>query len=191
MIAKGHLRHLRDHYLIHQKVPLEESIALCRFPPLFNRSWTRSIGTLRLGYSHNFPGGVVPNINLFSKMFNVVRQRVLSYFHIRSEVKNVLYSEKPCKVSPIRWHKYWLLVKDAFSDDVPHHFSVNYTTLEFEDFEQLLGSKDSTAAPSTSKSIVPSVKEKSIPGHQEEAPEVFLDATSERHEAPMPRVSNE
>ncbi|GAA0145389.1 hypothetical protein LIER_05594 [Lithospermum erythrorhizon] len=79
--------------------------------------------------------GVAPNINLFSKMYNVVHQGVLSYFHIQSGLKNMLYSEKSGKASPIRWHKYRFMAKDTFSDNVPHKFFVNYTTLEAEDSE--------------------------------------------------------
>ncbi|GAA0152476.1 hypothetical protein LIER_10949 [Lithospermum erythrorhizon] len=47
----------------------------------------------------------------------------------------MLYSEKPGKASPTRWHKYWFMAKDAFSDDVPYTFSINYTTVEAEDSE--------------------------------------------------------
>ncbi|GAA0184155.1 hypothetical protein LIER_42525 [Lithospermum erythrorhizon] len=47
----------------------------------------------------------------------------------------MFYSEKPGKASPTRWHKYWFMAKDSFSDDVPHKFSINYTTLEIEDSE--------------------------------------------------------
>ncbi|GAA0183166.1 hypothetical protein LIER_30630 [Lithospermum erythrorhizon] len=37
--------------------------------------------------------GIMPSVNLFSKIFNVVHQGVLTYFHIRSGVKNMLYSQ--------------------------------------------------------------------------------------------------
>ncbi|GAA0138987.1 hypothetical protein LIER_00623 [Lithospermum erythrorhizon] len=77
--------------------------------------------------------GVTPNLNLFSEMFNVLYQGVLSYFQIRSGVENMLYSEKPGKVIPNRWHRYWFLTKDAFSDDVPSQFFVHYTALNPEE----------------------------------------------------------
>ncbi|GAA0166496.1 hypothetical protein LIER_21638 [Lithospermum erythrorhizon] len=109
------------------------------------------------------------------------------------------------------------MVKDAFSDDVPRQFFVNYTTLDSEDsmvtkadkaltpskvnykvivsgkslMQQVLGSKDYTATSSSSKGDIPEVHKKFIPGHQEGSPEVFLDATFERHDTPMSGVSNE
>ncbi|GAA0146637.1 hypothetical protein LIER_06543 [Lithospermum erythrorhizon] len=49
----------------------------------------------------------------------------------------MLYSEKPGKVSRTRWHRYMFLVKGAFSDNVPHQFRMDYTTLEFEEFGAL------------------------------------------------------
>ncbi|GAA0151848.1 hypothetical protein LIER_10476 [Lithospermum erythrorhizon] len=45
----------------------------------------------------------------------------------------MLYSDKSGKVSPTRWHRYYFMVKDAFSDEVPHHVSMTYTTLEAKD----------------------------------------------------------
>ncbi|GAA0175903.1 hypothetical protein LIER_28995 [Lithospermum erythrorhizon] len=47
----------------------------------------------------------------------------------------MLYSEKPGTESPARWHRYWFLVKDAFFYDIPHQFSMDYTTLDPEDSE--------------------------------------------------------
>ncbi|GAA0145977.1 hypothetical protein LIER_06036 [Lithospermum erythrorhizon] len=56
IIAKGHLRHLRGHYSIHQKVLMRtsfEGLALCKFPPFFDRPSPVSIGARRLGYDYN------------------------------------------------------------------------------------------------------------------------------------------
>ncbi|GAA0155889.1 hypothetical protein LIER_13510 [Lithospermum erythrorhizon] len=44
--------------------------------------------------------GVTPNLILFSEMFNVLYQGVLSYFQIQSRVVNMLYFEKPGKANP-------------------------------------------------------------------------------------------
>ncbi|GAA0157913.1 hypothetical protein LIER_15070 [Lithospermum erythrorhizon] len=49
------------------------------------------------------------------------------------QVRNMLYHGKPGKASPSRWHKYWFLVKDAFSDKVRTTFSTVHTTLEVEE----------------------------------------------------------
>ncbi|GAA0157003.1 hypothetical protein LIER_38386 [Lithospermum erythrorhizon] len=61
--------------------------------------------------------GVVPSLNLFSRIFNVAHTGALLHFHTRSGVRNMLYHGKPWKASPTRWHKYWFLTKDAFSDE--------------------------------------------------------------------------
>ncbi|GAA0158125.1 hypothetical protein LIER_15230 [Lithospermum erythrorhizon] len=95
-------------------------------------SWV-TLTAFQVGY---LSVGVAPNLNLFSKIFNVIHQGVLSYFYTGSGVKNMLDTEKPGKANPTRWHRYWFLVKDAFSDDVPHHFSMDYTALNPEDFEE-------------------------------------------------------
>ncbi|GAA0146546.1 hypothetical protein LIER_06473 [Lithospermum erythrorhizon] len=76
--------------------------------------------------------GVVSSLNLFSRIFNVAHTGVLMYFHICPKMKNMLYHGKPGKVSPTRWHKFWLLIKDAFSDEVRSTFSTDSTSLEYE-----------------------------------------------------------
>ncbi|GAA0156737.1 hypothetical protein LIER_38334 [Lithospermum erythrorhizon] len=81
--------------------------------------------------------GVVPNVNLFARLFNVVHQDVLKFVHPRAGIKNMLYSEKPGKASPTRWHKYFFFATNAFSDDVPHEFCTDYTTLDFEESDAL------------------------------------------------------
>ncbi|GAA0166635.1 hypothetical protein LIER_21747 [Lithospermum erythrorhizon] len=135
LVAKGHLRHLREHYSISPKVqmrvplegesvdvPLEEG-----YTPVF---WEFFNYGMRLRASPFFdsllctigcaPGqlgpfawatvmafqvgclsvGVVPSVNLFTRIFNVVHHGVLTYFHPKPGVKNMLYSEKPGK--PLR-----------------------------------------------------------------------------------------
>ncbi|GAA0159263.1 hypothetical protein LIER_16084 [Lithospermum erythrorhizon] len=86
IIEKGHLRHLRDHYSIHQKVlirmPFEgetpaapqgegyilgvlklwaaiKGLPICRLPPIFNWSSPWSVGALRLGHSDGLPDRVL------------------------------------------------------------------------------------------------------------------------------------
>ncbi|GAA0146988.1 hypothetical protein LIER_06800 [Lithospermum erythrorhizon] len=90
--------------------------------------------------------GMPPTFNLFNTMFNVIHQGMLSYFHIRSGVVNMLYSEKPGKANPNRWHKYWFLTKDAFSDDVPCQFSIDYTALNPEESEETSAQFDKLVA---------------------------------------------
>ncbi|GAA0183888.1 hypothetical protein LIER_31225 [Lithospermum erythrorhizon] len=51
-------------------------------------------------------------------------------------VVNMPYSEKPGKVNPNRWHMYWFLTKDAFPDEVPSQFSMDYTALNPEASEE-------------------------------------------------------
>ncbi|GAA0143207.1 hypothetical protein LIER_03946 [Lithospermum erythrorhizon] len=48
----------------------------------------------------------------------------------------MLYTEKPGKANPSRWHRYWFLVQEAFSNEVPCQFSVDYTALNPEDSEE-------------------------------------------------------
>ncbi|GAA0160797.1 hypothetical protein LIER_17270 [Lithospermum erythrorhizon] len=169
-VAKGHLRHLKEHYSIspevQMRIPLEGEVvdALMQegFTPVFweffnygMRLRASPFVISRLTALGRAPGqlgpfawatvttfqvgclsvGVVPNVNLFARIFNVVHQGVLTYFHPKPGVKNVLYSEKPGKVSPTRWHRYLFFVKDAFSEDVPHKFRTDYTALEFEESE--------------------------------------------------------
>ncbi|GAA0153416.1 hypothetical protein LIER_11660 [Lithospermum erythrorhizon] len=96
----------------------------------------------RLGVSSSkvgwFSVGVTPKLNLFNEMFNVLHQGDLSYFQIRLGVVNMLYPEKPGKVNPNRWHRYWFVSKDAFPDEVPSQFSVDYTALNPEASEETM-----------------------------------------------------
>ncbi|GAA0171850.1 hypothetical protein LIER_25789 [Lithospermum erythrorhizon] len=80
--------------------------------------------------------GVPHILILFSKMFNLLHLEVLSYFHAPSGVKSMLYSEKPGKDNPNRWHRYWFLPKDAFSDEIPCQFSVDYRALNPKESEE-------------------------------------------------------
>ncbi|GAA0158801.1 hypothetical protein LIER_15737 [Lithospermum erythrorhizon] len=49
----------------------------------------------------------------------------------------MLYHGKLGKASLSRWHKYWFLAKDAFSDEVCSSFSTVHTTLEYEESPEL------------------------------------------------------
>ncbi|GAA0164271.1 hypothetical protein LIER_43675 [Lithospermum erythrorhizon] len=49
----------------------------------------------------------------------------------------MLYHGKPGKASPNRWHKFWFLVKDAFSDEVRYYFCTVHTNLEYEESPEL------------------------------------------------------
>ncbi|GAA0154541.1 hypothetical protein LIER_12491 [Lithospermum erythrorhizon] len=64
---------------------------------------------------------VMPSLNLFSRIFNVTHTGVLLHFHTRSQARNMLYHGKSEKASTGRWHKFWFLAKDAFSDEVFFH----------------------------------------------------------------------
>ncbi|GAA0155368.1 hypothetical protein LIER_13115 [Lithospermum erythrorhizon] len=81
--------------------------------------------------------GKVLSLNLFSRIFNLAHTGVLLHFHTRSQMKNMLCHGKPGKASPTRWHKYWFLAKDAFSDEVRYSFSTVPTTLEYEETPEL------------------------------------------------------
>ncbi|GAA0163185.1 hypothetical protein LIER_39545 [Lithospermum erythrorhizon] len=63
---------------------------------------------------------------------------VMLHYHTRSQARNMLYHRKPGKANlSRRWHKYWFLVKDAFSDEVCTSFSTIHTTLEVEEFPEV------------------------------------------------------
>ncbi|GAA0149048.1 hypothetical protein LIER_08320 [Lithospermum erythrorhizon] len=49
----------------------------------------------------------------------------------------MLYHGKPGKTSPSRWHKFWFLAKDAFSDEICTTFYTVHTTLEYEESPKL------------------------------------------------------
>ncbi|GAA0160654.1 hypothetical protein LIER_17161 [Lithospermum erythrorhizon] len=80
--------------------------------------------------------GVVPSLNLFNRIFNVAHTGVSMHFHTRHQMRN-MYHRKPGKANPTRWHKYWFLVKDAFSDEVRSSFSTVAITLEYEETLEL------------------------------------------------------
>ncbi|GAA0179027.1 hypothetical protein LIER_29917 [Lithospermum erythrorhizon] len=80
------------------------------------------------------------------------------------------------------------MVKDAFSDDVHHHFSVNYTTLETEG-SKVLGFTGPIITPSLSKGTTPPAHEKSDQVDQAATSEVFLDFTSDKENSPHPSSS--
>ncbi|GAA0156605.1 hypothetical protein LIER_14060 [Lithospermum erythrorhizon] len=75
--------------------------------------------------------GVVPSLNFFSRILDVAHTGVLLHFHTRPKMRNMLYHGKPGKASPTRWHKYWFLAKDAFSDELEDGFP---NTLEMDVF---------------------------------------------------------
>ncbi|GAA0169450.1 hypothetical protein LIER_23937 [Lithospermum erythrorhizon] len=102
---------------------------------------------------------------------------------------------------------YWLLVKDAFSNDVLHYFSMNFTTLETKESEvdkaltpsklnykaivsgkslmsQVLGSKVPASTPLETKVTILLDKRKSDPVDKATTSDVVLDLTIEKGEAP-------
>ncbi|GAA0159973.1 hypothetical protein LIER_16631 [Lithospermum erythrorhizon] len=162
MVAKAHLRHLREHYSISPKVQMRALLeGETVYSPVF---WEFFNYGLRLRASPfvnsllSTIGRAPGQLGHFSWATVTAFQVGCLSFGVVPRLKNMLYSEKPRKVSPTRLHWYMFLVKDAFSDDVPRQFCMDYTTLEFEEFREKLVS-DHTISERKLKSEVDTLKE--------------------------------
>ncbi|GAA0162270.1 hypothetical protein LIER_18398 [Lithospermum erythrorhizon] len=73
--------------------------------------------------------GVIPNMALFSVMYNVIHKGPLAYFQVASPSYNFLYTKKVDKVEPSRWFKLWFFANGGFSIEVRHHWSIKLDSL--------------------------------------------------------------
>ncbi|GAA0170006.1 hypothetical protein LIER_24367 [Lithospermum erythrorhizon] len=78
--------------------------------------------------------GVLPNMTLFSTMYNVIHKGLLTYFQVASPSYSFLYTKKVDEVESSRWFNLWFLARGGFSDEVRAHWSLANTTLASEDY---------------------------------------------------------
>ncbi|GAA0159942.1 hypothetical protein LIER_16611 [Lithospermum erythrorhizon] len=157
-VDTGHLRHIRDHYRIETgvktRIPLAgQTIDALMVNPTAKKGYPIEKGYIPiswefLNYGLRLPASSFVNSDLTaidhtpSQLgpfgYSTWLTRVASSLpHSLSQERNILYHGKPGKASPSRWHKYWFLAKDAFSDKVHSSFSTVHTTLGYEESPEL------------------------------------------------------
>ncbi|GAA0175882.1 hypothetical protein LIER_28977 [Lithospermum erythrorhizon] len=98
--------------------------------------------------------GVVPNITLFSMMYNVIHKDPLKYFQVASSSYNFLSTKKVDKVEPSRRFKLWFLAQGGFGAEASKKTVPEDAPIETEVVPEKFISPPPTLAP-TATIIIP------------------------------------